>query len=904
VTALVAYDFPLDRFQLDAIEHLRQGRSVLVAAPTGSGKTVVAEHAIAEALAFRERAFYTTPIKALSNQKYRDLVARHGAAAVGLLTGDNSINGDAPIVVMTTEVLRNMIYAGSSALDDLRYVVLDEVHYLEDAYRGPVWEEVIIHLPATVRLVCLSATVSNAGEVVDWIETVRGPTGVVVEDTRPVELVNLFAAGDKTSERVQVIPTLVDGRPNPEGHRFDADTHARRPVKGRPRRPFFTPSRLEIVDRLRDEDLLPAIYFIFSRNACDDAVRSCLTAGIRLTDRDERERIRAIVEERTASLSDADLAVLGYDAWLEGLECGIASHHAGMVPPFKETVEVLFTAGLVRLVFATETLALGINMPARTVVIEKLTKFTGDHHEFLTSGQYTQLTGRAGRRGIDSVGYAVVLWSPFVTFQQIADLAASRTFVLRSSFRPTYNMAANLVRRYDEEHAHRLLNLSFGQYQADHAVVRIEKRLARRRDDAAQLAAKLGSRRRELEADRARVLAERAARRDEIGLDEVLSRLRPGDVVERAHGAGRAAVLSVAYRKAGSIKVRLVDADGALSTLGTADVDDAPEVVGTIDLPSPFAPASRYFQREVAERLRRARLRRQRRTASGPQLAPSVRGRTTGAEDRQAWRALEQLERAEADIVDLENRARQRSATLARRFDDVLAVLEHWNYVSGWELTERGERLVRIYHESDLAIAEALATGLFDGVAPAALAGLASCFTYEHRSPDPPPPAWFPSRDVQRRVERMRALVDELNRYESARNLPVTRPIDPTFLPLAYAWAAGEALDDVLEDEELSGGDFVRNVRQLVDLLRQIGDAATVPATTQAARSAAEALQRGVVAASTAVDTGDDDLREHVADHVVVPHPHDVAPAPAPVTDGDGEYGDGEYGDGEYGDGE
>jgi ATP-dependent RNA helicase HelY len=350
--------------------------------------------------------------------------------------------------------------------------------------------------------------------------------------------------------------------------------------------------------------------------------------------------------------------------------------------------------------------------------------------------------------------------------------------------------------------------------------------------------------------------------------------------------------------------VRLVDADGALSTLGTADVDDAPEVVGTIDLPSPFAPASRYFQREVAERLRRARLRGQRRTASGPQLAPSVRGRTTGAEDRQAWRALEQLERAEADIVDLENRARQRSATLARRFDDVLAVLEHWNYVSGWELTERGERLVRIYHESDLAIAEALATGLFDGVAPAALAGLASCFTYEHRSPDPPPPAWFPSRDVQRRVERMRALVDELNRYESARNLPVTRPIDPTFLPLAYAWAAGEALDDVLEDEELSGGDFVRNVRQLVDLLRQIGDAATVPATTQAARSAAEALQRGVVAASTAVDTGDDDLREHVADHVVVPHPHDVAPAPAPVTDGDGEYGDGEYGDGEYGDGE
>jgi ATP-dependent RNA helicase HelY len=862
------YGFTLDPFQLEAIAHLDAGRSVLVAAPTGSGKTVVAEHAIAEALAVGERVFYTTPIKALSNQKYRDFVARHGAAAVGLLTGDNSINGDAPVVVMTTEVLRNMIYSGREPLRDLRYVVLDEVHYLEDAYRGPVWEEVIIHLPAHVRLVCLSATVSNAGEVVDWIETVRGPTGVVVEETRPVELVNLYCAGDKSSERIHLVPTLVDGRPNPEGYRFDADSSARRPVRGRPRRPFFTPGRLEVVDRLRDEDLLPAIYFIFSRNACDDAVRSCLAAGIRLTDRDDRPRIRAIVEERTASLSDADLAVLGYDEWLEGLESGIAAHHAGMVPPFKETVEELFSAGLVRLVFATETLALGINMPARSVVIEKLTKFTGDHHEFLTSGQYTQLTGRAGRRGIDTVGYAVVLWSPFVSFQQVADLASSRTFVLRSSFRPTYNMAANLVRRYDEEDAHRLLGLSFAQYQADHAVVRIERRLARRREEAAQLAARLGDRRAVLEQERRIALAERDARRGEPGRDELLSRLRPGDVVERPNGGGRAAVLSVAYRKAGSVKVRLVDADGAVTTLGTADVDDAPEVVGTIDLPSPFAPASRYFQREVADRLRRSRIRRRPRDGDGGRRR-QPRGRSTGSADRAAWRALEQLERAEAEMADLERRAQQRSATLSRRFDDVLAVLRHWGYVDDWSLTERGNRLVRIYHESDLAIAEAISLGLFDGLDAASVAGVASCFTYEHRSPEPPPAPWFPSREVQRRVERLRALVDELNRYESAQQLPVTRPIDATFLPLAYAWAAGESLDDVLHDEDLSGGDFVRNVRQLVDLLRQIADAVTVPATASAARAAADALQRGVVAASTRVDTGDDDLTEHVLDHVI-----------------------------------
>jgi ATP-dependent RNA helicase HelY len=854
--SLVPYDFALDPFQRDAIEHLRAGRSVLVAAPTGSGKTVVAEHAMAETLAVGERAFYTTPIKALSNQKYRDLVARHGADAVGLLTGDNSINGNAPLVVMTTEVLRNMIYSASDALRRLRYVILDEVHYLEDAYRGPVWEEVIIHLPRSVRLVCLSATVSNAREVTDWIETVRGAIGLVVEETRPVELVNLFAVGDKSSERLQVIPTLVDGRPNPEGHRFDADQRRQPPVRGRARRPFFTPSRLEVVERLRDDGMLPAIFFIFSRNACDDSVRACLAAGLRLTDHEERARIRQIAEARTASLSDTDLQVLRYDEWLEGLECGIAAHHAGMVPPFKETVEELFTAGLVRLVFATETLALGINMPARSVVIEKLTKFTGDHHEFLTSGQYTQLTGRAGRRGIDTVGYATVLWSPFVRFQQVADLAASRTFVLRSSFRPTYNMAANLVRRYERDHAHELLDLSFAQFQADRAVVRIESRLARRREEAAQLAERLGPDRARFERERAMLAAEAVA--NQPGLDEQLSRLKPGDVVLHPDGVGRAAVLSVAYRKAGSVKVRLVDVDGTVHTLGTADIDDVPEVIGTVELPRPFSPASRAYQREVADQLRRNRVRPPRPAATAT-TKRGPRRRSTSTADRARWRLFEQVERAEKDIAELEERAHTRGNTLARRFDDVLAVLAHWGYIDDWTLTERGERLVRIYHESDLAIAEAIALGLFDGLDAPSLAGLASCFTYEHRSSDPPPPPWFPSNDVRARYDRLRAVVDELNRLESASRLPVTRPIDPTFLPLAHAWAAGDALDNVLADEDLSGGDFVRNIRQLVDLLRQIGDAATLADTATAARAAADALQRGVVAASTAVDAPSSD---------------------------------------------
>ncbi|MGH9274656.1 MAG: DEAD/DEAH box helicase, partial [Acidimicrobiales bacterium] len=260
---LTGYDFTLDDFQLRAVAALDEGRSVLVAAPTGSGKTVVAEYAVARALAEGGKAFYTAPIKALSNQKYADLARRHGSDRVGLLTGDNSINGEAPVVVMTTEVLRNMIYAGSGALSGLQYVVLDEVHFLQDAYRGPVWEEVIIHLPAAVRLVCLSATVSNAEELAEWISTVRGATEAIIEERRPVELQNLYCVGDKSSQELQLLPTLVDDRPNPEADRLDDEAlHVRgRGQRGRPRRRFFTPRRVEVIERLQEEGMLPAITF-------------------------------------------------------------------------------------------------------------------------------------------------------------------------------------------------------------------------------------------------------------------------------------------------------------------------------------------------------------------------------------------------------------------------------------------------------------------------------------------------------------------------------------------------------------------------------------------------------------------------------------------------------------------
>ena len=875
--------FSLDGFQVRAIAALDAGRSVLVAAPTGSGKTVVAEHAIAKALAEGGKAFYTAPIKALSNQKYSDLVRIHGSARVGLLTGDNAINGDAPVVVMTTEVLRNMIYAGSPALRDLRYVVLDEVHFLQDTYRGPVWEEVMIHLDPSVKLVCLSATVSNAEELSEWIGTVRGPTETVIEERRPVELRNLYCVGDKQAPELHLLPTLVDGRPNPEADRLDDESLSTRGnVRGRPRRRFFTPRRIEVIERLAEEEMLPCITFIFSRNACDDARDACLDAGLRLTTPDERARVRAIVDERTASLADADLDVLGFDRFLAGLEMGIAAHHAGMVPAFKEAVEACFVEGLAKAVFATETLAMGINMPARSVVIERLTKFTGERREMLTPGEYTQLTGRAGRRGIDDLGFALVLWSPFVPFEQVAALASSRTYALRSAFRPTYNMAANLVRRYEPEKAHHLLNLSFAQFQADRAVVRLEARIERQQQRLDRLGEEarchLGDtaeyRTLRQQADEAR----RSRPRPDNGLDPseaAMAALSPGDVV--LLGGVRHAVLSVAYRK-GSPRLHTVDEKGKPHTMRSDALEGPPSAVGQVDLPVPYNPNKRAFQHQVADALRRRRIAPdagRRRPAASPSdgatpadpsdaaLHRAMAHPVADCPDRDAHlRAAVQAERVGRELDDLRRQVRGRTESLARRFDRVLRLLEAWGYLDGWSLTEAGTVLARTYHEADLLVAEAMTSGVLDDLDAPSLAAVVSCFTYEHRGRDRAPEPRFPSSTVRERYQELVRVSGELVSDEEEAGLPTTRAPDPGFVHLAHAWASGEGLAELLEDELLSGGDFVRNVKQLIDLLRGIGDVAPVAATGVRARQAADALHRGVVSAASALtdieDEGDD----------------------------------------------
>ncbi|MFS8495150.1 MAG: DEAD/DEAH box helicase [Actinomycetes bacterium] len=827
--------FTPDRFQVEAAESIASGRSVVVTAPTGAGKTLVAEVAVHLALERGQRAFYTTPIKALSNQKYGDLVDQYGPDRVGLLTGDNVVNGSADVVVMTTEVLRNMIYADVGTLDGVGVVVLDEVHYLQDPFRGAVWEEVIIHAPRHIQMVALSATVANAVEFCEWVESRRGPTDLVVADERPVPLEGLYMLKDRYSQEVSLYPTFVerDGRrrPNPRIRKMlNLD-------RGRSRR-FTTPRRPEVIEALWEADMLPALYFIFSRAGCDAAALSVLQWGIRLTTPEQREEIRRIAEERTAHLSDADLAVLGYERWIAGLEAGVAAHHAGMVPAFKETVEELFAKGYLGVVFATETLALGINMPARTVVLESLTKFTGETHETMQPGDYTQLTGRAGRRGIDQVGYGVVLHSHYVPFEEVTAIAAAGSHPLVSSFRPTYNMAANLVANYDERRAIELLEASFGQFQRRgdlseslHRLESMERRLA---DERRKAECELGS-----VAEYAELL------QAGNGQDGLTGRLRPGDVIDVPAGprAGRYAVLKLLHRPEGRPRLLVLGTSGRVSTIGSRDVVAGSTRAGTIELPTPFRPRDRRFRQDALRSLRRVPAAKKRRRGDGNHRPIHPVAACPDADQHVEWHRRAQ--RTERRITQLREYLRSQGHGLVGEFEAIRRLLSDWDYLDGWRLTPRGQRLRFIYNELDLLLCEAAERGLLWGLEAEELAAFCSTFVYEPRREESGVPAW-PTAQLAERWAALEDLWEELVDAERKLRLRLTRRPDPGIARAVYEWASGAEFED-LPDRSMAPGDFVRVARQLVDLIRQLRDA--VPEIADVATEALRSIDRGVVAA-------------------------------------------------------
>lgn len=851
------YEFELDKFQLDAIASINEGRNVLVAAPTGSGKTVVAEYAVARAHQAGLRSFYTAPIKALSNQKFVELSSFYGESQVGLLTGDNSINSNAPIVVMTTEVLRNMIYARSQALESLGVVVLDEVHFLQDAYRGPVWEEVIIHLEPTVQLICLSATVSNATELCDWLTTVRGPTTPIVETKRPIELTNHFLIGDKSSNTLRIFDTLTDGRANPEVSRFEQSKAgtAGRPSSRKPSQQFgkshrlFAPSRSDIVKELSTADLLPAIFFIFSRNQCDEAAKSCLKMGISLTTPLEKKEIVAIAHERLIDFTDDDLVALQFTQFIEQLEAGIGSHHAGIVPTFKEIVETCFARGLVKVVFATETLAVGINMPARAVVIDKITKFNGENHQMLKPSDYAQLTGRAGRRGLDDIGHALVVWSPFVTFEQVAILVASKSFVLNSAFRPTYNMAANLIRSTSQVQARHLLNLSFAQFQSGKDVVEIQARIQRRSKERDRLLLQAESPFGDIE--EYRISQTKTTAPSEI--KQSLSQLRPGDVIEAGSlsHVERMVVLTVAQRGDGT-RITALSRSRLVQTFSDRDFVQQVVPLGYVKLPSPVAPTNNKFLKEASSRLATAKIKQSSRIKQNRRSQQEDHPVANDPDLKFRLVAADSAARIDRELEQLEKRVSNSTQSVSNKFDELIKLLDEYDFVDNWSLTRRGQLLSHIFHESDLLIALCVSDGVFDGLNAANMAALVSIFVFQARGGEESS-SHFPNNELKVRWKNASKISQRLAVSETDHGLVVHRGPEFGFMGAALDWASGTSLVDVLDEDELTAGDFVRTVKQLIDLLRQLSIVLFEEADRATASEAAELCFRGVVAASSSV---------------------------------------------------
>ena len=751
------FDFELDSFQIEACFAIEEGKGVLVAAPTGAGKTIVGEFAAYLAVEQNKKCFYTTPIKALSNQKYQEFVERFGEDRVGLLTGDNSVNSDAEILVMTTEVLRNMLYTNSSSLLNLGYVVMDEVHYLADKFRGAVWEEVLIHLMESVQVISLSATVSNAEEFGEWLQAVRGDTAVIVSENRPVPLYQHVLIGNRLIDLFNDDGTVNQAL-------FKSEREALRRIRTPRHKGRFDDenklNRAEVIEKLQSNQMLPVITFIFSRQGCDSAVKQCLSANLRLTSTEERDEIRTTASKYTSTIDSEDLELLGHHEWLAALERGIAAHHAGLLPVFKSCVEELFQRGLLKAIFATETLALGINMPARTVLLEKLSKWNGEAHVPITPGEYTQLTGRAGRRGIDIEGNAVVTWSPTVDSASAAGLAATRTYPLRSSFSPTYNMSINLLERYGRDRARNSLKSSFAQFQADRAVVGLDRQIRKNNEAIKEYQTEtlchLGN------------FAEYAKIRREIKQAETLISKRGRiDNKQRAHLEQEIS----GYRK----------------TLRQH-------------------PCHACNEREAHARI------------------------------------AERADRLIKENEGLSARVDNRTNVIAKTFDRVTQVLAKLGYLHEDAVTPTGKMLSKIYAESDLAIAETINSGLLEKLSDIELAAVLSVFIFESRKPEAPK---IPNSQVQEALKEVVSIWSKLHNLESEYDVKTQREPDFGFCWIAFRWGSGHGLNSVLRNSDLSVGDFVRAIKQLIDLLNQVAGAKLE--LREKCLSAVKKLDRGVV---------------------------------------------------------
>jgi len=763
--------FELDPFQVEAIQKLGTHNGVLVSAPTSSGKTVVADYAIFEALEDGVKAIYTTPLKALSNQKFRDLKKRYGEGYVGLITGEHTINDSAPVVVMTTEILRNLIYDDPDRLREVRYVILDEVHYIDDYPRGAVWEEVMIQAPTQIHFVGLSATISNYQQVADWMETHRGKMGVVSVTKRPTELRLWLAMENRLhplfDEQGKVVrATLTKAQDEVAAdHRFDRSTRAGRRFEARGRH-LDSNSLTRVIESLDQQQMLPAIYFIFSRRGCEEAMQRCAMHGLDLTSADEKARIAEFVADKMKAVTEKDEATL-YRSLLnhEMLAQGISVHHAGLLPFLKELVEELFQEGLVKVVFATETLSLGIHMPARSVVISSFTKFDGHGFPSLTSGQLTQLMGRAGRRGIDKVGHGVILKDPEVDIGVIYEAAMGEDMVVESKFAPNYNMALNLLRNRDLAEAELLMERCFGQFQRRQAAEQRRRELANLEERLADL----------------EKMAVKPSRKEKCGLEDV-----------QQYFADEAQLRTLRNRVRRAKRDHYHRGDSGLTK-------------------EKLAVARKQIV-EIENRHQRSPVRR----------CPNLQQHRTW--QAEIWALKDEIRRSQEEI----DTAMQ---DYTRHLHSIIQVLEEAGFLYGMKPSDKGLLASRIYGENSLILSEALYQGWLDHLDPPELCAVLVILAAEDRGrpgrrgngqAGPYARNRFPSTEIRELYQSLKSLHFQFSELEEAYGEQTLRPLSRDYVDFAYRWARGDALDQIPLPPMVEFGDAIKAIRSLYSTLRQL----------------------------------------------------------------------------------
>ena len=878
------FPFPLDEFQLQAIAALNQGHSVVVSAPTGSGKTLVGEYAIYRALAHGQKVFYTTPLKALSNQKLRDFREQFGDQNVGLMTGDLSVNREASIVVMTTEIFRNMLYAEADSSDDpladVEAVVLDECHYMNDTQRGTVWEESIIHCPPSVQLVALSATVANAGQLTDWIEKVHGPTTLVVSDYRPVPLQFSFCSAKGLHPLLNEAGTGL----HPNCKVWRAPKGNKR--KGRPSRPPQPepPPISFVVAQMAERDMLPSIYFIFSRRGCDKAVRDLGSQC--LVSKDEQARISARLKAYAQSNPEAVRDGIHPDALLRG----IAAHHAGVLPAWKELIEELFQQGLVKVVFATETLAAGINMPARSTVIAALSKRTERGHRPLMGSEFLQMAGRAGRRGLDSRGYVVTVQSRFEGVREAGQLATSPADPLVSQFTPSYGMVLNLLQRHDLAKARDLVERSFGRYLAGLDLVEEEDMLTQLRLQLGQLQGvagdipwedfeeyeKLRGRLRE-ERRLLRILQQQAEETlaNELTLalqfastgtlvslksPQLRGQVTPAVIIDKVDGPGQFPLLLCLTND--NLWVLLpcqavVSIHAELSCLQVDGVE-APLLNRAGELRH-GDQTSGGLALAVAHMARRHDMTTPQYDLAGEVLAQARAVRDLEDQQQQhpahRWGDRKQLKKHRRRMEELEHDIEERQRLLHHRsnrhwetFLSLMEILQQFGCLDALDPTEIGRTVAALRGDNELWLGLALMSGHLDDLSPADLAAVFEAISTEVNRPDlwsgfPPPPA------AEEALQDLSGLRRELLRAQERQGVVVPAWWEPELMGLVDAWARGAEWTDLIANTSLDEGDVVRIMRRTVDLLAQVPYCEAISEQLRShARQALHAINRFPVA--------------------------------------------------------